>query len=54
MFSPGAPGTWDLALSAPGQTGFTGVEITQGSGPQQDIATITLGTELGLLLPAVQ
>jgi hypothetical protein len=43
-----APGTWDLALSAPGYTGFTGVQVTRDPGPQQDIGIITLGTELGI------
>lgn len=48
-----APGTWALAVSAPGYVGFSGVEVTVNPGPTQDIGTITLGTELGLLLPAI-
>jgi Carboxypeptidase regulatory-like domain len=49
-----AAGTWALAVSAPGYVGFSGVEVTINPGPTQDIGTITLGTEVGVLLPAVQ
>jgi hypothetical protein len=49
-----SPGTWDLAVAAPGYDGFTGVQVTINPGPPQDIGTITLGHELGILLPAVQ
>ena len=48
------PGTWDLAVAAPDYTGFSGVQVTVNPGPPQDIGTISLGTELGILLPAVQ
>jgi Carboxypeptidase regulatory-like domain len=48
------PGTWDLAVAAPNYTGFSGVQVTVNPGPPQDIGTISLGTELGILLPAVQ
>jgi len=48
-----APGTWLLGLTAPGYTGFSGVQVTKNPGPNGLVGTITLGTELGILLPAV-
>jgi hypothetical protein len=49
-----SPGTWDLAVAAPGFNGLTGVPVTINPGTGQDIGTITLGNELGILPPAVQ
>jgi hypothetical protein len=49
-----ASGTWDLAVAAPGYAGFGGVQVTINPGPPSHVGTITLGTELGILLPAVQ